>query len=112
MNGPDILIIARQKLFDAISNFQTPTCDPLQVSPWIAMSLLQKAIRRGRNDLARRPPQRFSTDRPSDYGVGSAALPSRMSAWPLSTRLPLSRQLSPERGSGRVWAGSGVLRAA
>jgi hypothetical protein len=54
MNKPDILSIARQQLCDAISNFQTPTCDPLNVSPWIAMSLLQKAIRRGHEQLALR----------------------------------------------------------
>jgi hypothetical protein len=30
MNGPDPLSIARQKLADAISNFQTPPCDPLK----------------------------------------------------------------------------------
>jgi replication-associated recombination protein RarA len=54
MNGPDPLSAARQQLCDAISNFQTPTCDPLKVSPWIAMSLLQKAIRRGHEQLALR----------------------------------------------------------
>jgi hypothetical protein len=43
MNKPNILGIARQQLCEAISNFQTPTCDPLKVSPWIAISLLQKA---------------------------------------------------------------------
>jgi len=40
MNKPDILTIARQQLSDAISNFQPVTCDPLNVSPWIAMSAL------------------------------------------------------------------------
>jgi hypothetical protein len=54
MNGPDILTIARQQLSDAISNFQMPTCDPMAASPWIAMSLLQKAIRRGHEHLALR----------------------------------------------------------
>src|SRR5450759_2460457 len=54
MNKPNILSIARQQLCDAISNFQTTTCDPLQVSPWIAMSALQKAIRRGQDGLAQR----------------------------------------------------------
>ena len=33
---------------------ETPTYDPLNVSPWIAMSLLQKAIRRGQEHLALR----------------------------------------------------------
>lgn len=54
MNKSDPLEIARQQLSGAISNFQTPTCDPLKVSPWIAMSLLQKAIRRGHEQLALR----------------------------------------------------------
>jgi replication-associated recombination protein RarA len=54
MNKADVLSIARQQLSDAHSNFQTPTCDPLKVSPWIAMSLLQKAIRRGEERLALR----------------------------------------------------------
>jgi hypothetical protein len=54
MNKPNILGIARQQLSEAISNFQTPPCEPLQVSLWIAMSLLQKAIRRGQQHLALR----------------------------------------------------------
>ena len=54
MSKPDILSIARQQLCDAISNSQSSTCDPLKVSPWIAMSLLQKAIRRGHEQLALR----------------------------------------------------------
>ena len=54
MNIPDILTIARQQLAGAIFKFQPPECDPLQVSPWIAMSLLQKAIRRGQEHLALR----------------------------------------------------------
>jgi len=54
MNKPDILSTARQQLSDAISKSQPATCDPLKVSPWVAMSLLQKAIRRGRKDLALR----------------------------------------------------------
>jgi hypothetical protein len=32
MNKSDILTIARQQLFDAISSFQAPTCDPLTVT--------------------------------------------------------------------------------
>jgi GAF domain-containing protein len=68
MNKSDILSIARQQLSDAISNFQTPTCNPLQVSPWIAMSLLQKAIRRGRKNLALRAAgKRFCTCRLSAF---------------------------------------------
>jgi hypothetical protein len=54
MNEPDILSIARQHLSDAILKSQPATCDPLNVSPWIAMSALQKAIRRGQDGLAQR----------------------------------------------------------
>ena len=54
MNKPNILGITRQQLSEAISNFQTPSCDPLNVSPWIAMSLLRKAIRRGQQQFALR----------------------------------------------------------
>jgi hypothetical protein len=54
MNKPNILEIARQQLCDATFNFQTRTCDPLQISPWVAMSALQKAIRRGEDRLALR----------------------------------------------------------
>ncbi len=54
MVGPDPLSIARQQLSDAISKSQPATCDPLNVSPWIAMSTLQKAIRRGNEPLALR----------------------------------------------------------
>jgi replication-associated recombination protein RarA len=54
MNEPDILSIARQHLSDAIFKSQPATCDPLNVSPWIAMSALQKAIRRSQDGLAQR----------------------------------------------------------
>jgi replication-associated recombination protein RarA len=47
MNETDLLDRARQKLTDAISQYQPPIHSPLQVSPWIAMSLLQKSVRRG-----------------------------------------------------------------
>jgi MgsA AAA+ ATPase C terminal len=54
MTEPDPLGGARNKLRDAIAEFQPPPCHPLTISPWVAMSLLQKAIRRGRKDLALR----------------------------------------------------------
>ena len=52
MNGPDPLSIARQKLTDAICQYQPPINAPLTVTPWIAMSALQKAIRRGQDGLS------------------------------------------------------------
>jgi hypothetical protein len=54
MTEPDSIGTARNQLRDAIAEFQPPPCIPLQTSPWIAMSLLQKALRRGRKDLALR----------------------------------------------------------
>jgi hypothetical protein len=38
MNKPNTLSIARQQLSEAISSLQAPTRDPLDASPWIAMS--------------------------------------------------------------------------
>jgi hypothetical protein len=53
MNGPDILALTRDQLFDAVAQQVTPPIpDPLPISPWVAMSLLQKAIRRGEEHLA------------------------------------------------------------
>jgi hypothetical protein len=52
MNKADILSIVREQLSDAICQDQYPICHPLKVSPWIAMSLLQKAIRRGQEHQA------------------------------------------------------------
>jgi len=54
MNETDLLDLARQKLTDAISQYQPPIHSPLQVSPWIAMSAMQKAIRRGHEQIALR----------------------------------------------------------
>jgi hypothetical protein len=52
MNGPDILSSARHHLASAITAHAAPAAAPLTISPWIAMSLLQKAIRRGRLEFA------------------------------------------------------------
>jgi hypothetical protein len=54
MTKTDDLSIARQQLSDAISQDQPPICDPAKISPWVAMSLLQKAIRRRQEHLALR----------------------------------------------------------
>src|SRR6266516_3737456 len=101
MNGLEGLSIARQQLSDAISNFQTSTCDPLNVSPWIAMSALQKAIRRGQEHLALRAAATLLHVSPErlwrrcgciafeDVGVAD---------------LDLSRQLFPGNDIGRTWA--------
>jgi hypothetical protein len=52
MNGPIILNNARQQLADEIFGYREPNPSPLKISPWLAMSLLQKAIRRGESELA------------------------------------------------------------
>ena len=44
----------RETLAVAVETYSVPTPEPLDINPWLAMSLLQKAIRRGRNDLAQR----------------------------------------------------------
>ena len=41
-----------------------PGFDPLGISPWVAMSLMQKAIRRGREDLALRAAATLLRDSP------------------------------------------------
>ena len=54
MDGTDTLNAVRQQLADAIFPYQPPICAPLTTSPWIAMSALQKAIRRGHEQFALR----------------------------------------------------------
>ena len=54
MNGPIILNNARQQLADDIFTYREPNPSPLKISPWVAMSCLQKAIRRGEIDLGQR----------------------------------------------------------
>ncbi len=53
MNGPEILHLVRRDLQRAVAQRgKPPTPQPMDASPWVAMSALQKAIRRGREDLA------------------------------------------------------------
>ena len=54
MNGPVILNNAREQLADEIFGYRDPKPSPLKISPWLAMSLLQKAIRRGESQFAQR----------------------------------------------------------
>ena len=54
MNGPDILSHTRELLATAVARHRPSTHHPLNVSPYVAMSLLQKAIRRGEQALALR----------------------------------------------------------
>jgi hypothetical protein len=43
---------ARQRLHEAVASFRPPPPQALDVSPYVGMALLQKAIRRGRPELA------------------------------------------------------------
>jgi hypothetical protein len=53
MNGPEILHLIRHDLQGAVARQGKPlTPRPMDASPWVAMSAMQKAIRRGREDLA------------------------------------------------------------
>src|SRR6476469_3520090 len=53
MNGPEFFNQIRTQLAGAIARRdQVPAFNPIRVSPWVAMALLQKAIRRGRTDFA------------------------------------------------------------
>src|SRR5260370_32055155 len=52
MNGPVILNNAREQLAGEIFGYREPKPAPLKISPWLAMSLLQKAIRRGESEMA------------------------------------------------------------
>jgi hypothetical protein len=54
VNGPIILSNLREQLADEIFAYREPIPAPLKISPWLAMSLLQKAIRRGESELAQR----------------------------------------------------------
>jgi replication-associated recombination protein RarA len=53
MNGPEILHLIRHDLESAVARQgKPPTPRPTDASPWLAMSALQKAIRRRREDVA------------------------------------------------------------
>ena len=54
MNGPTILWQAKEQLAEEVSRADNRDAQILSVSPWIAMALLQKAIRRGETALALR----------------------------------------------------------
>jgi replication-associated recombination protein RarA len=53
MNGPEILHLIWHDLQRAVAEHGRPsTPRPMDASPWVAMSAMQKAIRRGREDVA------------------------------------------------------------
>ena len=49
-----IISNAREELAEAVRSGQISPPSPIACSPWVAMSVMQKAIRRGRDDLALR----------------------------------------------------------
>lgn len=65
MNGPDIISIYRNQLARGIAERDgVPELRPFKTTQWIAMSALQKAIRRGREDLALRAAATLLVDAP------------------------------------------------
>ncbi len=53
MTDPDLISRFRTDLIQRIAaQERVPAGQPLPISPWLAMSMLQKAVRRGRDDLA------------------------------------------------------------
>ena len=52
MNAPEIFEAIHRDLADQVSLRAMPAPDPVALTPWIAMSALHKAIRRGRNEVA------------------------------------------------------------
>lgn len=65
MNGPEIIAHFHHQLARHIAQRdRAPELRPLATTPWIAMSLLQKAIRRGREDLALRAAATLLVDTP------------------------------------------------
>jgi hypothetical protein len=53
VNGPEIVHLIRHDLQRAVAaRGESQTHQPMNASPWVAMSAMQKAVRRGREDLA------------------------------------------------------------
>ncbi|TPL76244.1 hypothetical protein FJ941_25555 [Mesorhizobium sp. B2-3-13] len=52
MNGLETLSILRHELVRQLLRHEPPVPSPLDISPWLAMALLQKAIRRGHRQFA------------------------------------------------------------
>lgn len=52
MNSPDIIASFRQELASSVGAYTPGPLEPLPISAWVAMSTVQKAVRRGRRDIA------------------------------------------------------------
>ena len=64
MNRPNILDEIRVRLADELTAYREPISAPLQISPWIGMSCLQKAICRAETELAQRAAATLLRDAP------------------------------------------------
>jgi replication-associated recombination protein RarA len=65
MNAPEILHLIRQDLQRAVAGRgEPPIPQPMEGTPWLAMSAMQKAVRRGREDLALRAAATLLRDAP------------------------------------------------
>ena len=102
-----IISTAREELAEVVSSGPISPPSPIACLPWVAMSLMQKAIRRGREDLALRAAAALLKDCPSVCGGGVASSRSRISASPISRLWGRSLRRSAARRSGRNSATSG-----
>ncbi len=66
MNKTHILENYRTQLAELVSGteFEPPRLNPLNISPWLAMSALQKSVRRNREELALRSAATLFRDAP------------------------------------------------
>jgi hypothetical protein len=64
MERAHVIQSAQQELAEAVNSAPIPQQSHIACSPWIAMSLIQKAIRRGREDLALRAAATLLRDSP------------------------------------------------
>ena len=78
MNGPDLHLIRRDLKGAVARQGKPPTLRPMDASPWVAMSAMQKAIRRGREDLALSAAGPCSGTRQTSYGATDPADTSSM----------------------------------
>ena len=75
MNGPIILSQLRERLADILLGYREPMAAPMAISPWLAMSLLQKSIRRADAEFSQRAAASLLTVAPDKLWrrVGAAA---------------------------------------
>jgi hypothetical protein len=82
MNGSEILHLIRHDLQGAVARQgKLPTPRPMDVSPWVAMSAMQKAVRRGREDLALSAAVTLLRDAPEKLWRRIGCMLMRTSGW-------------------------------